>query len=62
MERKIGETFTVKGKTYVVEANPFCGYCAFAKYKCHSKQRRDLTGFCSSSERTDGNSVIFRIV
>ena len=59
MERKIGEIFTYKGKTYqVVEAeiDEKCKGCAFEFSSCCTS----LLGDCSPTHRTDGASVIFK--
>ena len=57
MERKIGEIFTYKGKTYqVVEANA-CKDCAF-KVRCEALE--SITGTCIPGERTDNTSVSFK--
>ena len=59
MERKIGEIFTYKGKTYQVvevEADEECKGCAFEFSSCCTS----LLGDCSPTHRTDGASVIFK--
>ena len=63
MERKIGETFEFKGKTYEVAELPeyFCAFCDLEK-ECYSK-RSDLekvTGTCSPNNRKDTRSVCFK--
>lgn len=58
MERKIGEIFTYKGKTYkILKATDGCKGCAFSGKSC-----ADITNneHCSSSNRADGMSVIFK--
>ena len=58
MERKIGEIFTYKGKTYkILKAIDGCKGCAF-----YSKSCADITNneYCSSSNRADVISVIFK--
>ena len=53
MERKIGEIFTYKGKTYQVievEADEECKGCAFEFSSCCTSSLGD----CSSTHRTDG--------
>lgn len=59
MERKLGEIFTYKGKTYQVveaEADEKCKGCAFEFSSCCTS----LLGDCSPTHRTDGVSVIFK--
>ena len=59
MERKVGEIFTYKGKTYQVvevEADEECKGCAFEFSSCCMS----LLGDCSPTYRTDGASVIFK--
>ena len=59
MERKIGEIFTYKGKTYQVvevEIDEECKGCAFEFSSCCTS----LLGDCSPTHRTDGASVIFK--
>lgn len=59
MERKIGEIFTYKGKTYQVvevEADKECKGCAFEFSSCCTS----LLGDCSPTHRTDDASIIFK--
>lgn len=59
MERKVGEVFTYKGKTYQaveVEIDEECKGCAFEFSSCCMS----LLGDCSPTHRTDGVSVIFK--
>lgn len=59
MERKIGEIFTYKGKTYQVvevEVDEECKGCAFEFSSCCTSSLGD----CSPTHRTDGASVIFK--
>lgn len=59
MERKLGEIFTYKGKTYQVvevEIDEECKGCAFEFSSCCTS----LLGDCSPTHRTDGASVIFK--
>ena len=59
MERKLGEIFTYKGKTYqVVEVkiDKECKGCAFEFSSCCTSSLGD----CSPTTRTDGVSVIFK--
>ena len=59
MERKIGEVFTYKGKTYQVvevEIDEECKECAFEFSSCCMS----FLGDCSPTYRTDGASVIFK--
>ena len=61
MERKIGEIFTYKGKTYQVievEADEECKGCAFEFSSCCTS----FLGDCSPTHRTDGASVIFKAI
>ena len=59
MERKIGEIFTYKGKTYeVVQSNETCIDCAFRGIPC--KVSNLIKGGCSSYYRSDNISVIFK--
>ena len=61
MERKIGEVFTYKGKTYQVvevEIDEECKGCAFEFSSCCTS----LLGDCSPTHRTDGASVIFKAI
>lgn len=59
MERKIGEIFIYKDKTYrtvEVEIDEECKGCAFEFSSCCTS----LLGDCSPTHRTDGASVIFK--
>lgn len=59
MERKIGEIFIYKDKTYQVvkvETDEECKGCAFEFSSCCMS----LLGDCSPTHRTDGASVIFK--
>ena len=59
MERKIGEIFIYKNKTYKVvevEVDEECKGCAFEFSSCCTS----LLGDCSPTHRTDGASVIFK--
>lgn len=59
MERKIGEIFTYKGKTYqVVKANT-CKDCALSNALCHSFQTL-VAGTCTPGSRKDNLNVIFK--
>ena len=61
MERKIGEIFTYKGKTYQVVKGFSCNGCAFIKNgDCYLVDK--LLGPCASKERTDKTSVIFKLI
>lgn len=63
MERKIGETFEFKGKTYEVAELPdyFCAFCDLEK-ECYSKRSylEEVTGTCSPNNRKDTRSVCFK--
>ena len=61
MERKIGEIFICKDKTYQVvevEIDEECKGCAFEFSSCCTS----LLGDCSPTHRTDGASVIFKAI
>lgn len=60
MERKIGETFEFKGKTYKVSEFDECKNCAFIHINCSSL--RSITGNCMYFLRNDGVSVKFEEV
>lgn len=60
MERKIGETFDYKGKTYKVAEFDDCRNCAFIHINCSSL--RSITGNCMYFLRNDGVSVKFKEV
>ena len=59
MERKIGETFEFKGKSYVTRKGESCEGCAFKDENCNIMTHTYFLGECTTSERTDHNSVIF---
>lgn len=61
MERKIGEVFIYKDKTYQVvevETDEECKGCAFEFSSCCTS----FLGDCSPTHRTDGASVIFKLI
>ena len=60
MERKIGEIFECDGKKLQVIEDPFNTWdgCYFNGNKCNNKYNE--RGICSSNERGDGRSVIFK--
>lgn len=58
MERKVGEIFTYKGKTYQVVKDRMCEDCGFTYSACESLQ--DILGNCCITTRTDSTSVIFK--
>ena len=58
MERKIGEIFTYKGKSYQVVKSATCIKCAFGKRVC--SLLKSYIGQCASNTRTDKTSVIFK--
>ena len=61
MERKIGEIFTYKGKSYQVVKSTTCRGCAFIKDgNCYLADK--LLGPCAYTERTDKTSVIFKLI
>ena len=59
MERKLGEIFTYKGKTYQVVKGNTCKNCAFYSAPCHSL-RTLVTGSCTPGSRKDNLNVIFK--
>lgn len=63
MERKIGETFEFKGKTYEVAELPdcFCAFCDLEK-ECYSKRSylENVAGTCIPNNRKDTRSVCFK--
>ena len=60
MERKIGETFEYRGKTYKVAEFDDCRNCAFIHINCSSL--RSITGNCMDFLRNDGAYVKFEEV
>ena len=60
MERKIGEVFTYKGKTYQVVKAATCIECAFRERVC--SLLKSYIGQCTPSTRSDKTSVIFKEV
>ena len=60
MERKLGEIFIYKGKTYQVTKNTvLCEGCAFLKNSaCH--WLKTILGDCGSTTRKDHEEVIFK--
>lgn len=60
MERKIGETFEYKGKTYKVAEFDDCRNCAFIHINCSSL--KSITGNCMYFLRNDGANVKFEEV
>ena len=61
MERRVGEVFIYKDKTYQVvevEIDEECKGCAFEFSSCCTS----LLGDCSPTHRTDGASVIFKAI
>ena len=60
MERKIGEIFTYKGKTYeVVTYSWSCNDCAFFKNN-HCEGDKSIAGECISFIRNDSKNIIFK--
>ena len=58
MERKVGEIFTHKGKTYkILKAIDGCKGCTFYGQACADITKKE---HCSSSNRVDKISVIFK--
>ena len=60
MERKIGEIFTYKGKTYQVIETNACKDCAFKVRLCEAIE--SITGTCIPGKRTDNTSVSFKLI
>ena len=60
MERKIGEVFTYKGKTYQVVKYTKCIDCAFGERIC--SLLKSYIGHCTSNKRSDKTSVIFKLI
>ena len=60
MERKIGEIFIYKGKTYKVVAYGWsCNDCAFFKNN-HCEGDKSIAGECIFFIRNDGKNIIFK--
>ena len=60
MERKLGEVFTYKGKTYQVVKYTKCIDCAFGERIC--SLLKSYIGHCTSNKRSDKTSVIFKLI
>ena len=60
MERKVGEIFQYKGKTYQVVKAATCIECAFGKRVC--SLLKSYIGQSTPSTRTDKTSVIFKLI
>lgn len=62
MERKIGETFEFKGKTYeVIESlRNICDNCANCAFSGECDATETVVGSCSCTSRLDGKNVIFK--
>ena len=59
MERKIGETFEFKGKTYkVIES--LCNICDNCAFSGECDATETVVGSCSCTSRLDGKNVIFK--
>lgn len=58
MERKVGEIFTYKGKTYQVVKSDICADCVFRERVCNLLKSH--IGPCISNIRSDKTSVIFK--
>ena len=61
MERKIGEIFTYKGKTYQVVESITCKNCAFFNTRCNFFQTL-VAGTCTPEGRKDNISVSFKLI
>ena len=60
MERKIGEVFTYKGKSYQVVKAATCIECAFRERVC--SLFKSYIGQCTPSTRSDKTSVTFKLI
>lgn len=58
MERKVGEIFIYKGKTYQVVKSDMCADCVFRERVC--SLLKSHVGPCTSNIRSDKTSVIFK--
>lgn len=58
MERKVGEIFIYKGKTYQVVKSDICADCVFRERVC--SLLKSHVGPCTSNIRSDKTSVIFK--
>ena len=61
MERKIGEKFTINGKTYIVKEGNGCKGCAFYDVD-HCSDKLSVRGNCVKVNRYDRKEVIFKEV
>ena len=61
MERKIGEIFTYKGKTYQVVESITCKNCAFFNTRCNFFQTL-VAGTYTPGSRKDNISVLFKLI
>ena len=59
MERKVGEIFTYKGKTYQVVESNMCKDCAFFNTRCTPFQTL-VAGTCTPGGRKDNTNVAFK--
>lgn len=59
MERKVGEIFTYKGKTYKVTQGDTCKECAYNSKLC-CEANKTITGFCGELLRSDKVGVVFK--
>lgn len=57
MERKIGEVFTYKGKTYKVVERSECENC---DVRLHCISASSIAGTCFKSYRSDNTNIIFK--
>ena len=58
MERKIGEIFIYKDKTYQVVKSNMCMDCAFKENECSILRSR--IGLCTTGTRSDKTDVVFK--
>ena len=59
MERKVGEVFIYKNKTYQVVESNMCKDCAFFNIRCNSVQT-SVAGTCTPGGRKDNTNVVFK--
>lgn len=59
-DRVIGEVFEFNGVKLVVEKCRDCSECYFDDYDCNRDDILDVAGFCSSMNRNDNETVVFK--
>ena len=62
MERKIGEKFTIDGKTYIVKEGKGCKNCTFLNINCSDSDILNTRGICAKGGRRDRKNVNFKEV